>query len=83
MSPKLPQISGRDLIRILEKLGYEVIRQKGSNIRLRKTSGLGEHNITVPDHQVIAKGTLNDVISKVGLWNNMSKEELINLMTRK
>jgi predicted RNA binding protein YcfA (HicA-like mRNA interferase family) len=34
MSPKLPVVSGNDAIRVLKKLGYEVIRQKGSHVRL-------------------------------------------------
>ena len=80
MSPKLPQISGQDLVRVLQKLGYAVIRQKGSHIRLRKTTNIGEHNITVPEHKTVAKGTLNDIIAKVSLWNNVSKDDLIKLL---
>ena len=80
MSPKLPQISGQDLVRVLQKLGYEVLRQKGSHIRLRKMANAGAHNITIPEHKTIAKGTLNDIITKVSLWNNISKEELIKLL---
>lgn len=80
MSPKLPQVSGQELVRFLEKLGYHVSRQKGSHIRLRKTTGVGEHNITVPNHKVVAKGTLNDIITKVSLWNNVSKDDLIKMI---
>ena len=75
--PRLPQISGRTLIRLLTSLGYEVVRQRGSHIRLRRRSELGEHNVTVPDHDVVAKGTLNDILTQVGLWTNLPKETLI------
>jgi predicted RNA binding protein YcfA (HicA-like mRNA interferase family) len=75
--PRLPQISGRSLIRLHVSLGYEVIRQKGSHVRLRKRSELGEHNLTVPDHDVLAKGTLNDLLTRVSLWNGIPKEALI------
>jgi len=75
--PRLPQISGRSLIRLLVSLGYEVVRQKGSHVRVRKRSELGEHNLTVPDHDVLAKGTLNDLLARVSLWNGIPKEELI------
>lgn len=78
MSPKLPQVSGDDLIGLLRGLGYEVLRQRGSHVRLRKLTPAGEHNISVPMHKEIAKGTLNDIISKVSLWNGISKEELLN-----
>jgi predicted RNA binding protein YcfA (HicA-like mRNA interferase family) len=80
VSPKLPQISGTELVRLLQKLDYQVIRQKGSHIRLRKATMIGEHNITVPDHKTITKGTLNDIITKVSLWNNISKDDLIKLL---
>jgi predicted RNA binding protein YcfA (HicA-like mRNA interferase family) len=75
--PRLPQISGRSLIRLLVTLGYEVVRQKGSHVRVRKRNELGEHNLTVPDHDVLAKGTLNDLLTRVSLWNNIPKDVLI------
>ena len=75
--PKSPQVSGRDFVKLLQSLGYEVIRQRGSHIRLKKITALGEHAITIPAHKVIAKGTLSDIIGKVSLWNNIPREELI------
>ncbi len=44
---------------------------------MRKRSDLGEHNLTVPDHDIVAKGTLTDILARVSLWNNLPKEELI------
>jgi predicted RNA binding protein YcfA (HicA-like mRNA interferase family) len=76
--PRLPQVSGRDLVKLLHSLGYQTLRQKGSHIRLRKLTVVGEHNLTVPDHKVVAKGTLNDILSSVSLWNNIPKEELLD-----
>jgi len=32
----------------------------------------------VPDHAVVAKGTLNDILTRVSLWNNIPKEELLD-----
>ncbi len=75
--PKLPQVSGSDVVKFLQSSGYEVLRQRGSHIRLRKVTVLGEHNITVPAHQFLAKGTLNDIIGKVSLWNNISKDDIL------
>jgi predicted RNA binding protein YcfA (HicA-like mRNA interferase family) len=62
---------------VLRKLGYEVIRQKGSHVRLRKATDAGDHNITVPMHGELAKGTLNDILSDVSIWNGISKDVLI------
>ena len=75
--PKLPQVSGDDIVRLLNSLDYKVIRQRGSHIRLKKIAQLGEHNITVPAHKVIAKGTLSDILNKISLWNNISKQDLL------
>lgn len=74
---RLPQISGTDLIRLLNSLGYETLRQKGSHIRLRLVSPVGEHNISVPNHKTLAKGTLNDILSRVSLWTGVAKNDLI------
>ena len=79
---KLPVVSGKELIKLLTNLGYTTIRQKGSHIRLRKVTPMGEHNITVPYHKEIAKGTLNDILSKVSLWNSIPKENLIGMLKK-
>jgi len=79
--PWLPQVSGRALVKLLHSLGYETVRQKGSHIRLRKTTTLGEHNLTVPDHKSLAKGTLNDILTRVSLWNGIPKEELLDRLS--
>jgi len=49
-------------------------------VRLGKTSRLGEHNVTVPLHNPVAKGTLNDILNKVSLWNGIPKDDLIQSM---
>ena len=73
------EISGKQLVSFLEKLGYKKVRQKGSHIVFRKTFSYGTHNITVPMHKVIARGTLNNILNKISIWNNISKKELFLL----
>ncbi len=58
-------LSAQELIKILAKYGYEVIRQKGSHIRLVKHSGNGTHHVTIPNHNPIKLGTLSSIISDV------------------
>lgn len=77
---KLPVVSGEKLIRFLEKIGYEVVRQRGSHVRLEKQTPVGKHKITVPYHKEIAKGTLNDILNKVSLWNGIPKDELVEML---
>jgi predicted RNA binding protein YcfA (HicA-like mRNA interferase family) len=73
----LPVISGQNLIKALKNIGYEVKRQRGSHIRLEKQTPIGTHKITIPNHKVMAKGTLNDILTKVSLWNQIPKAELL------
>ena len=78
--PKLPQVDGKELVRLLNKLGYKSVRQRGSHVRLVKATSLGEHKITVPMHKDLAKGTLNNILTQVSLWSNIPKEELIEML---
>jgi len=53
---KLPRdLSGRDLARLLGRLGYAVTRQTGSHMRLTTQAG-GEHHLTIPDHDSLRLG---------------------------
>lgn len=79
--PKFPIISYKELIKLLNQLGYNIERQRVSHIRLKKTLPSGQHSITVPAHKEIAKGTLNDILEKVSYCVNLSKEELISKLT--
>lgn len=63
---KLPVISGRELCKILETIGYLIDHQTGSHIILRNIDP-PHRRITVPDHKEIAKGTLRKIIKESGL----------------
>jgi predicted RNA binding protein YcfA (HicA-like mRNA interferase family) len=63
MSTKLPVLSGEDLIRVLRKYGYEIVRQKGSHVRLRNETDVERLPVTVPLHKERAKGTLKIILS--------------------
>ena len=78
--PKRPVISGKKLVKALTKLGYEVVRQRGSHITLHRLRESEKHMITIPLHKELAKGTLSDIRSKIALWNRLSKEDLYKLM---
>ena len=77
--PGLPVVSGKDLIRIFSKLGYRLVRQRGSLAQLKCITPAGEHTITIPLHNEIAPGTLHDILSKVATWKGLSKDELIQM----
>ncbi len=62
----LPQVSGKQIVSALLKIGYDVDRQKGSHIILRQIEP-PHRRIVVPDHKEIAKGTLRAIIRETGL----------------
>ena len=80
MSKKLPVVSGKQLLSLLRNLSYTVVRQRGSHVRLEKLTEAGVHKITIPYHDTIAKGTLNDILNKIAVWNQLSKDKLIELL---
>ncbi|MGE7839840.1 SAR2788 family putative toxin [Lysinibacillus sp. NPDC093712] len=55
-------ISGRDLIKMLEKVGFEQVRQKGSHVTMKGPNG---NTFTVPLHKELAKGTYNSIKKSV------------------
>ena len=67
MNPRLPVISGDELIRALAKFGYEAVRQKGSHVRLRHPTDTKKLPVTIPLHDEIAFGTLRRILRDVGL----------------
>ena len=77
--PKIPRdISGRELAKLLDRYKYKIVRESGSHIRLVSTYQNNEHKITIPDHQSIKIGTLNNVLIDIAEYLKMSKQELIN-----
>jgi predicted RNA binding protein YcfA (HicA-like mRNA interferase family) len=71
-------LSGRGLCRLLEALGYVVVRQAGSHLRLSATTRTGSHSITIPDHDAIKIGTLNSILADVALAHGMEKNDLVD-----
>ena len=69
---KLPVVSGRDVIRALEKIGFKTVRIKGSHAKLRKDY----RTVIVPLHDELSKGTLKSIIRQAGI----TKEQLIELL---
>lgn len=75
---RLPRdISSSELIKLIQKFGHQVSRQKGSHIRLT-TLLQGEHQITIPIHYPIKLGTLSSIINEVAIHFRKSKEEIAN-----
>jgi len=71
---KLPtDLSGKELVRILSKIGFVFQRQKGSHMVLRRESPFAR--VVVPNHRNLRPGTLRTILNEAGI----TVEQLIDL----
>ena len=74
---RLPRdLSGADLVRRLEKLGYRVTRQTGSHMRLTFAES-PEHHVTIPAHDSLRVGTLAAILQSVADRQGLSRDDLM------
>jgi predicted RNA binding protein YcfA (HicA-like mRNA interferase family) len=74
--PKLPVISGKELVAALKRAGFVEVRQKGSHVSLQKVASDTTYKTVVPLHRELAKGTLIDILHQTGL----SRDDLLKLL---
>lgn len=65
--PKLPVVSGKEVIKALSKIGFKHVRTKGSHAILNKEADKGKITIPVPLHKELAKGTLKSILKQAEL----------------
>jgi len=62
---KLPVLSGADVVKVFEKAGWRVDRQRGSHVILIKPGHIA--SLSVPQHRELAPGTLRSLIRMSGM----------------
>ena len=69
--PKQPKVSAKQLVKAFENMGFILVSQKGSHIKMKHSDG---RTAIIPNHKLIKPGTL-----KKGILNplGISVEELI------
>jgi predicted RNA binding protein YcfA (HicA-like mRNA interferase family) len=63
--PNVPILRPKQVVKIFEKLGWEVVRQRGSHIILTKVGHVA--TLSVPNHAEVARGTLRTLIARAGI----------------
>jgi len=64
MSPSaIPRASGAEVVRALEKDGFEVVGTRGSHCKMRKNSAV----VIVPLHRNLATGTMASILRQAGM----------------
>lgn len=68
--PRLPRVSGKDLVRALNRAGFKILDQTGSHVYLHKYDGsqFGPR-VTIPVHgqKTLAPKTLKSILAAVGI----------------
>ena len=65
--PKLPLVSGREAVNALQRLGFVLLRQRGSHAVLRRDTPEGARGCVVPMHPEIQPGTLRGILKQAGV----------------
>ena len=71
--PKLPLISGRRAVKVFTKIGYRVVRRRGSHIRLHH---LDKRPLTIPNHKVLGRGLLRKLLRD----SELSVDDFVKLL---
>ena len=75
--PKLPIVSGKEVMKALLRIGYTHVRTSGSHAILNKQTETGKITIPVPLHRELAKGTLKSIMRQAEL----KVEDLMQLLS--
>ena len=73
---KLPILSARKVIKALNGLGFEVVSQKGSHIKMKMMTSNETFTVIIPNYNEVPVGTLRSIIRQAGL----SPDDFIKLL---
>jgi len=73
---KLRRVSGEEVIRALERLGFQNVRQRGSHVVLKKQTSEGAIGCVVPLHNELAIGTLRGILNQAKVTPDEFMENL-------
>ena len=65
MPNKLKDLSGKDIVKFLERNGFSVYKIRGSHCKMRRFVSGRDQTLMIPMHSSIAKGTLHDIYSQI------------------
>jgi predicted RNA binding protein YcfA (HicA-like mRNA interferase family) len=74
MTPKPPLLSGRELVKAFERMGYRKVGQKGSHIKM-KNDETGNVSI-IPDHKELDRWTLKSILRDAEITEEQLQKNL-------
>ncbi|MBR9700832.1 addiction module toxin, HicA family [Candidatus Woesearchaeota archaeon] len=73
---RLPRVSGKRVIKALERAGFSVARQKGSHVIMIRNINGRKHGVVVPKHKELDIGTLAEIIRQ----SKLGKKKFVKLL---
>ncbi len=74
--PKFPVLSGKEVVKALEKAGFKFVKQRGSHVKLRKFASGRKLTVIVPLKPVIRTGTMKSILRQ----SNLKSEEVLKFL---
>ena len=71
--PKLPNVTGKEVVRRLKRLGFDQVRQRGSHVVMRNNETRATTTVPIHPGKTVKKGTLRAILSQA----RVSVEEFI------
>ena len=65
MPNKLKDLSGKEIVKFLERNGFSVYKTHGSHCKMRRIVSNRNQILIIPMHSSIAKGTSHDIYNQI------------------
>ena len=73
---KLKRVSGKKIVKTLQKMGFKQVRQRGSHVVMKKITVDGALGCVVPMHKEVAVGTLSGILKQAQITPDEFMEHL-------
>ncbi len=60
--PRLRRLSGREVARVFEAVGFTIVSQRGSHMKLKRVIAGNTEILTIPAHKELDTGTLRAIL---------------------
>jgi len=70
---RLPVISGREMVKILGRIIFTNVGQKGSHVRMKRQRGKEVLIDIIPMQRELAKGTLRSVLRQANMSEDLNR----------
>ena len=71
--PRFKRLSSSEVIKILEKFGFQIHSQRGSHIKMRRVAKTGKETLTIPNHKQLDTGTCRAILRQASKYISFSE----------